>query len=365
MRPASRAFIAFGALVIAASCFGVPQSHAQAEASSPPVQEDTEVRADLNRGTWSHGPDLPSPRQDAAVATLAGRIYLIGGFGPHNDQMATTLVWEPEIAQVEPGTTIQQAGVRMGAWTYAAPIPEPVDHAAAAALGGFVYVAGGRIEDLVTNKFWRYDVTNDVWAEFPAMPIPRYGATMQAVDGKLYLVGGAVAHGNDATSMEIFDPVTSQWTVKPYALPDERDGLASTVLGQDIVVLGGRTEQQINLNTCQVFSPLGDRWFACSYLHQPRSDFGLSAVNGRLVAVGGDDLRAERPTQTMEISEPRIDGWLDGPWLPSPRHGMAQVSLGNVVWVIGGAFTTGTAPTAAVMRYVSPVITIQFKKGHG
>jgi hypothetical protein len=43
---------------------------------------------------------------------------------------------------------------------------------------------------------------------------------------------------------------------------------------------------------------------------------------------------------------------------------MSQVTLGNVVWVIGGAATTGTAPMAAVMRYVSPVITIQFKKGH-
>lgn len=364
MRGWYRVLLGAAAAVIAASSLGSPREHVRADAASPP-EEPTDVRADLNRGTWSHGPDLPSPRQDAAAAVLAGRIYLIGGYGPHDSQMNTTLVWEPEIAQEEPGTTIQQAGVRMGAWTYAAPIPEPVDHAAAAALGGFVYVAGGRIENLVTNKVWRYDVANDIWVEVPSMPIPRYGATMQAVEGKLYLIGGAVAHGNDATSMEIFDPATGRWAVAPYALPDERDGLASTVLGDEIVVLGGRTDQEINLNTCEVFDPFSDRWSGCSYLRQPRSDFGLSAVNGRLVAVGGDDLRLDRPTQTMEISQPRVDGWLDGPWLPSPRHGMAQVTLGNVVWVIGGSPTTGTAPSAGVLRYVSPVITIQFKKGHG
>jgi hypothetical protein len=98
-------------------------------------------------------------------------------------------------------------------------------------------------------------------------------------------------------------------------------------------------------------------------LHQPRSDFGLSVVSGRLIATGGENLRAYQPTQTSEISEPDINGWLNGPWLPGPRHGMAQVTLGNVVWVIGGASTTGTAPSALVLRYVSPMIRIKFRKG--
>jgi Kelch motif len=333
---------------------------AQSSAAMP-TSAPFELRADLNKGTWARGPDLPSARQDAAVAVLAGRIYLIGGYGPHNEQMDTTLVWEPEIAQEEPGETVERAGVRLGAWTYAAPIPEPVDHAAAAAVGGYIYVAGGRIENLVTNKFWRYDVADDSWVEFPSMPIPRYGATMQAFEDKLYLVGGAVSHGNDATSMEVFDTTTNQWSIKPYALEDERDGLESSVLADHIIILGGRDPQERNLSACEAYDPYAQRWQGCSYLHEPRSDFGLSTVNGRLVAVGGDNLQIDHPTQTMEISEPYIDGWLDGPWLPSPRHGMAQVTLGNVVWVIGGASSSGTAPTAAVMRYVSPVIKIEFK----
>jgi len=45
-------------------------------------------------------------------------------------------------------------------------------------------------------------------------------------------------------------------------------------------------------------------------------------------------------------------------------HGMAQVTLGNVVWVIGGASTTGTAPSSLVLRYVSPMIRIRFRKDH-
>lgn len=362
MRLRARTWGGASLVAIALTCLWGSAINAQASAAPSP-SEPYELRADLNKGTWAHGPDLPSPRQDAAAAVLAGRIYLIGGYGPHDNQMDTTLVWEPEIAQEEPGSDVKRAGVRLGAWTYAAPIPEPVDHAAAAAIGGYVYVAGGRVENLVTNKFWRYDVADDVWVELPSMPIPRYGATMQAVGDKLYLIGGAVSHGNDATSMQIFDTATGKWDVAPYALADEREGLASTVLDGLIIILGGRDDEERNLSNCEVFNPFVGRWYTCSYLHQPRSDFGLSVINNRLVAVGGDDLRSDAATQTMEISEPQVGGWLDGPWLPSPRHGMAQVSLGNVVWIIGGASTTGTAPTAAVMRYVSPVIKIIFK-GH-
>lgn len=318
---------------------------------------------DLNKGVWVRGPNLPSPRQDVAAAVIAGRIYLIGGFGPRNQQMSTTLVWEPQIVPGEPHGTTERAGSHLGVWTYAAPIPEPVDHAAAAAVGSHIYVAGGRIEDLVTNKFWRYDAGTDSWVELPSMPVPRYGPTMQAVGERLYLIGGAVSHGRDASSMLIYDIPSGQWSVREQTLSYERIALESALLDNKIAVVGGRDDNEFNLSVCDIYDPARDRWFICMNLHQPRSDFGLSVVNGRLLAVGGDDLRGFRPTQTSEISESGLNGWLSGPWMPAPRHGMAQVSLGNVVWVIGGSSTTGTAPSSTVLRYISPIVKVKFR-GH-
>jgi N-acetylneuraminic acid mutarotase len=330
--------------------------------SSTPSTLEREI-PDLNKGVWVRGPNLPAPRQDVAAAVLAGRIYLIGGFGAHNEQMSTTLVWEPQVTTGEPHAEIERAGSRLGAWTYAAPIPEPVDHAAAVAVGSRIYVAGGRIENLVTNKFWRYDAGLDSWTELPSMPIPRYNPTMQAIGQRLYIIGGAVSHGRDAKSIMIYDIPTGQWSVRENALEYERIDLESAQLGNVIVVVGGRDDQDINLSACDLYDPARDRWFTCMNMHQPRSDFGLSVVNGRLVAVGGDDLRLYRPTQTMEISETALNGWLNGPWMPSPRHGMAQVTLGNVVWVIGGSSSSGTGPTTTVLRYVSPIVKVKFQ-GH-
>jgi serine/threonine-protein kinase PknK len=216
----------------------------------------------------------------------------------------------------------------------------------------------------VTNKFWRYDAGNDSWLQMPSMPIPRFGPTMQAVGDKLYVIGGAVSHGRDATSMMVYDIPTARWTQRAYATTYERSSAASAVIDGRIALLGGRDDYERNLPFCDLYDTQADRWYTCSGLRQPRSDFGLSVISGRLLAVGGDDLRSYQPTQTTEISEPEVAGWLSGPWMPSPRHGMAQVTLGNVVWLIGGAYTTGTGPTSSVLRYVSPLVKVKFEKGH-
>ncbi|MDQ6766566.1 MAG: hypothetical protein M3Z41_02015 [Candidatus Eremiobacteraeota bacterium] len=335
----------------------------QVTAPTPASEVEREL-PDLNKGVWVRGPNLPSPRQDVAAAVLAGRIYLIGGFGPHNQQMDSTLVWEPQVVPGAPRGEAERAGARLGVWTYAARIPEPVDHAAAAVAGSYIYVAGGRIENLVTNKFWRYDAGSDSWIQLPSMPIPRFSPTMQAVGDKLYLIGGAVSHGRDATSMMVYDIPTAQWSVRSYATSYERMAPESALIDGRIALLGGRDDQERNLPFCDLYDPFRDRWYTCTGMHQPRADFGLSVVNGRLIAVGGEDLRLFASTQTMEISEPAGRGWLSGPWMPSPRHGMAQVTLGNVVWVLGGASSAGTAPSAQVLRYVSPLVKIRFKKDH-
>jgi len=341
------------------------------------VGADTGVVVDLNKGVWVRGPDLPSARQDAAVAVMDGRIYLAGGFGPHDEQLASLLVFEPTFPS--PVANPDVAGPIVshpGEWRAAATMPEPVDHAAAAGMGGYLYVAGGRIEDLVTNKFWRYDPIADTWTELPSMPFPRYAPMMQAVNGKLYLFGGQSSHGNDDTSMMIFDVAKNTWRTEEYALGNERYMAGSVVLNGLIYLVGGRDREQVSLRTCDVYDPSRDRWRSCTNMHLGRADFGLAVVNSRLMAIGGENYAGSAPepsaitfegdinrtiTQTTEISSTDAGGWISGPWLPFPRHGMAVAALGNQIWVIGGSPYSGTAPLTSVLRFVSPVTQIKFK----
>ena len=327
-------------------------------ADAPPPEH---FALDPHAGSWVRGPSLPSPRQDAATAVLDGRIYIIGGFGPNASSTDTTYVLEPAAGtDLTPSASAPPAPVLpIGTWSTARNAPESMDHAAAAALDGYVYVAGGSVEKKVSNKFWRYDPIDDSWATMPPLPIPRYGATMQALDDKLYLIGGA-SRGDDERSIEVFDPATASWSLIENALTVEREGSATAIYGDRIALVGGHDSNERNMTSCDLFDPVTDAWSVCSSMHVGRSGFGLAAVDDRLFAIGGVNLLLGATTQTTEISGSWGRGWMDGHWLPAPRQGMSIAVIGHTVWVIGGSNWDSTSPTASVLRYVIPMVKVKF-----
>ena len=355
-RAASLAIVAVATIVSLA----LPRS-AGADDASTPVQPGTTYALDPHAGTWLHGPNLPSPRQDAATVVLDGHIYVIGGFGPSGSPTSTTYVLEqPPGTNLTPSASAPPAPVfPVGSWTTARSIPEAIDHAAAAALDGYIYVAGGSVEKLVSNKFWRYDPGDDSWALMPPLPVPRYQATMQAYGDKLYLIGGASSHAQDERSIEVFDPATASWSLIDDALGSEREASQTALFGGRIALVGGRDREEHNFASCDLYDPDRNAWSVCSNLHLARSDFGLASVEDRLFAIGGTNLLTGVTSQTTEISGHDGEGWMDGRWMPFPREGMSVAVLGHIVWVIGGSSTDSTSPTASVLRYVIPTVKVK------
>jgi N-acetylneuraminic acid mutarotase len=339
------------ALVVAMFALG------DATATPPPQFE-----LDPHAGSWLHGPDLPAPRQASASAVLGGRIYVIGGFGSDSEPTDTTYVLEPAVG-TDLSPSLDKTPVPLlpvGSWTTARPIPEAVDHAAAASLDGYLYVVGGTIEKKVTNKFWRYDPIDDKWAALPPLPIPRWDPTMQAFNGKLYVIGGSSSGGDDETGIEVFDPADLTWTVIVRALGTEREESRTVIFGDKIAIVGGRDRQEHNQVSCDLYDPVHDAWSVCSDMHMGRSGFGLASVGDQMFAIGGVNQLTGITTQTTEISGHGGDGWMDGRWLPAPSQEMSVAVIGHIVWVIGGSNWDATAPTATVLRYVIPLVKVRF-----
>ena len=362
-----RAYAALAAVIVAAADPTPSPSPVQPQPVATASPDTSYVlRPDLNHGSWVQGPTLPMPLQYAAAAVLNGRIYLFGGFNGNRKQVDTTLVLQPGLVTNTPPPEGQGGPIpsNLGSWQTAAPVPESVDNAAAAAYQGYIYLAGGRIENKVTNKAWRYDPVSDTWEESRSMPVPRHGATMQAVAGKLYLIGGASSHGNDETSIEVFDIATGRWSLMQNAFATSRIGSVSALINGQIAIAGGTTHDGRFLDSVEYFDPVRNHWTLGYHMLQSRAHFGLTTVEGRLVAIGGilpggqaDDPSA---TQTMEISAGLNQGWMSGPWMPFPRQGMAVAALGDIVYLIGGSPWYGVGPIADVRRYVSPFIKVHF-----
>ncbi|RMF85497.1 MAG: hypothetical protein D6736_17160, partial [Nitrospinota bacterium] len=75
-----------------------------------------------------------------------------------------------------------------GGWLTLAPLPEPRQEVAVAALGGKVYVIGGIREDRSTaDTVEAYDPATNRWQRVSPLPLPLHHTAAAAVQGKLYV----------------------------------------------------------------------------------------------------------------------------------------------------------------------------------
>lgn len=135
---------------------------------------------DVAGDVWGVAADLPSPLDHMAAATIGDHIYVVGGrdadIGSHTDAL---LVYEPAT----------------DTWTDATPMPTSRGGLMAAGLDGVLFVAGGEgnaaVATGVFEAFEAYQPGPDEWTVLPAMPTPRHGTGAAAVDGLVFVPGGA------------------------------------------------------------------------------------------------------------------------------------------------------------------------------
>ena len=95
---------------------------------------------------------------------------------------------------------------------------------AAAAMGGKIYVTGGEITDETTdetgdieavNSAYVYDPQANAWTQLASMGNVRRSHASAAVGGKLYVFGGRSADddGDDEflSTAEVYDPASDSW----------------------------------------------------------------------------------------------------------------------------------------------------------
>jgi N-acetylneuraminic acid mutarotase len=139
---------------------------------------------DVASDTWQALPSLPEAREHCVAGAIDDRLYVaagrsggIGGFQPN------TWAFDP-IALT---------------YTARAPIPTPRGGAAGAVLGGKLYVLGGEGNpddpSGVFDDIEAYDPVSDRWETLPPMLAPRHGLAAAALDGSIYLPGGASTEG--------------------------------------------------------------------------------------------------------------------------------------------------------------------------
>ncbi|WP_255472498.1 S8 family serine peptidase, partial [Micromonospora sp. MP36] len=131
---------------------------------------------DPRTNTWSTGSPAPVSYAASGVATLDGRMYVVGG--------CTRTCGTADVWVYTPSTD---------SWQRAANYPELTSWLACGVIGGKMYCAGGTTDKDASNKTFVYDPATNTWTRAADMPHPVYAAAYSAANGMLIVSGGAGA----------------------------------------------------------------------------------------------------------------------------------------------------------------------------
>jgi non-specific serine/threonine protein kinase len=266
-------------------------------------------------------------RTEVAAARVGRFIYVMGGF-----------------EQSSGGTTAatERYDLRRDRWRRVRSMPVGLNHPAAVAYRGRVYVIGGYTGrgDLrgEVASLYRYDPRQDRWSRLPAAPTKRAAHAAGVIGGKLYVAGGANSRDGALATLEIYDFARRRWSRGPN-MAKAREHLAGAVAGGAFYVLAGRVTGQGNFKVAERYLPRARRWEQLPDMRKPRGGIGAAAVGRRVVVAGGEE--ATGTIGEVETYDPVARRWSSLPGMRTPRHGLGVVSRGRRVYTIEGGPTPG------------------------
>ncbi len=164
-------------------------------------------RYDSATNSWINLQILPKPTAvGMAIATDKENIYIMGGM-PVNKESPFTLVDRPMSGEMYAYT------IPSNTWSAYDPIPMKCSYCQATFLGENLYVSGGFDGGFAVSSVFSYDTHAKLWLTKKKMNHPRYSHIMEAVNDKLYVIGGLTGAGRGVRSVEIYDLPVDQWTV--------------------------------------------------------------------------------------------------------------------------------------------------------
>ncbi|MDX6482007.1 MAG: hypothetical protein QOG85_2517 [Gaiellaceae bacterium] len=268
---------------------------------------------------WRSAASMPERRSYFAAAAIAGKIYVSGGMvGASGTYVARLERFNPLLNQ----------------WRRLPDQPRLARAAAGAAYRNSLYVIGGQTPSKVTRRVLAYHPRTHRWSSSLPLPVPRYNAAAAALGGKLYVAGG-VRGFDPVRTVFVFDG--QRWSTAaplPQALHTE----ALVVFRKELWSIGGFDRNGERVRSVWIYSPSTNRWRAGPRLVKPLAMVGATAAGGEVYAVSEDVFERYVPGH----------GWVLGPQLRVPRHALGLFAVDQRLWAVGGCVVPQLADSRVV-----------------
>jgi N-acetylneuraminic acid mutarotase len=333
------ALVAAGA-GIAAACTNQP---GEAQAAAP---------------VWSTKAPLPFAVQEIYPALFKGRIHVAGGLLGEGGRVVG--VSDRHVAY-DPAT---------GMTATLKKLPHPTHHPQIVACRGQLFALGGfrtnpgAVNWMMTTSTAVYlDDTEDGWNGLRDAPAPHAEAVATVIGERIHIVGGrtpkgsaSLAYGDHADTDHhlVYDAPTNAWSKAAPGL-SKRNSATGGMIGGLWHVAGGRHVTDGPSDAHEVYDPKEDRWRNAAPMPTGSGAGGNAAgvIAGKLYVFGGEYFHdGGKVHAEVWAYDPKTDAWEAAAPMPTPRHGLGGVTIGDGIWLVGGAKKpSGSETTDTVERF--------------
>ena len=282
-------------------------------------------------------------RLEAAATGNGARLVVLGGFAT-SDKEVPRLEITREILEFDPfASTWRKLDVEA---------PEAWTHAQLVGIGGALYLMGGMdTEAFVPNgKTYRLRPSTTTWEALAPLPAgqERGSAAVVTTQGHIFLFGGITPAGATGSVLD-YIITENRWAELP-ALPIPRSHAAAMRMDDGTFIVAGGDGSQLE--------PLGDTWALPlgATLWEPRDPMptarggcAYGEVYGKLVCAGGEI--GPTTTRVVEAFDPSTLRWESLPDMPFERAGAPGAVVTSRLYVVGGSQTRMFEPTSSLLSF--------------
>ncbi len=266
-------------------------------------------------------------------------------------------------------------------WDTLHPLPTKIAAHAIATLNGKIYLMGGGRDvwypDCSCRKWenyseiLEYDPVSDNWNSIGTLSYGRENPTACSIEDRIYLFQGrSIVAGNILFySLESYDPGTDTWEILSN-YPEMLSISSICVMDGMIYVSGGTPDLDTASNITYKYNPLNDTWTRLADMNNARVFHVMEAVKGKIYAIGGlpevinsgtgvitpDAIRA------AEMYDPATDTWTVIENLPWGISLAQSFSKGKYIIILGGIHNIASLSTDYIIRYDTENDSYEFGK---
>jgi N-acetylneuraminic acid mutarotase len=300
--------------------------------------------------SWSEATPLPIARFEAYAAVAHGKVHFIGGITGVIDDIRTA---QPSrrVDVLDPLANVWSAGPELPADAPKHHLTVAVANDAIYVLGGFDGILGQHAGEPFRPIAVAYVLEGSAWRKLAPPPLARGGATAQAIDGRLYVTGGAPNEGEPSyAELDVYDIASDRWT-RGARMPTAREHVASCAIDGKVIVVGGWQDQaRVAQSAAESYDPKTDRWTALPPLPTARGGLGAVTIGSSCHVIGGEDWALPLPGtfgnhETFDVMK---GSWTTDPPMPTARHGLGLAWLDGTLYAVGGGPSQGNSYTTTV-----------------